>query len=282
MLHSTKGIVFHSLKYSETSVIVKIYTEIFGIQSYLLKGIRNSKSKIKPGLFQSMTLLDLVVYHKEKQSLQSVKEVHLAHPFKTIPFDIRKSSVTLFINELVYKSIREEESNPGLFEFLWNTCLELDETEESVNCFHLHFAMQLMHHLGIFPQNNHSGQCQVFNMREGLFQSSIPGHQHYLDPVNSLLFHNLITACDGPARMQQVVHSGRDVACNVSAQMHHVVGRDVACNVSTQMHHVVGRDGACNVSTRTQLLETILVYYQLHLPGFRGLQSHHILHDVLS
>ena len=73
MLHSTKGIVFHSLKYSETSIIVKIYTELFGIQSYLVKGIRNQKSKIKPGLFQSLTLLDLVVYHKERQSLQSLK-----------------------------------------------------------------------------------------------------------------------------------------------------------------------------------------------------------------
>ena len=239
MLHSTKGIVFHSLKYAETSVIVKIYTELFGLQSYLFKGVRNSRSKIKPGLFQSMTLLDLVVYHKEKQSLQSVKEVHLAQPFKTIPFDIRKSSVTLFINELVYKAIREEEPNPGLFLFLWQTCLRLDETAESVSVFHLEFALQLMHHLGIFPQNNHSAMFPVFNLREGLFQASIPNHPHYLDPENSLLFHNMLTTC--------------------------------GCE-----------DAACCISARNRMLETILLYYQLHLPGFRSVQSHHILHDVLA
>ena len=237
MLHSTRGIVFHSIKYSETSIIVKIYTELFGIQSYLIKGIRNARSKIKPGLFQSMTLLDLVVYHQEKQSLQSVREVHLAQPFKTIPFDIRKSSVALFINELAFKSIREEEANADLFVFLWQTCIELDETAESVSFFHIRFALHLMEYLGIFPHNNHSPAFPVFNLREGLFQPSVPNHPHYLDPENSLLFHNLLTTFDQPS---------------------------------------------AGVQSRAPLLETILLYYQLHLPEFRGLRSHHILHDVLA
>jgi DNA repair protein RecO (recombination protein O) len=245
MLHSTKGIVFHSIKYAETSIIVKIYTGIFGIQSYLIKGIRNQKSKIKPGLFQSMTLLDLVVYRKDKHALQSVREVSLAHPFKTIPFDIRKSSVALFINELVYKAIREEEPNPDLFEFLWQTCLHLDETEESVATFHISFALQLMHHLGIFPQNNHSPELPIFNLREGFFQASIPGHTQYLDEANSRLFHNLLATCNNDPDF---------------------LG-DTPWGVSTD---------------RNWMLETILTYYQLHLPGFRGVQSHHILHDVLA
>ena len=147
MLHSTRGIVFHTIKYSETSIIVKIYTGLFGIQSYLIKGIRKSKSKSRAGLFQPMTLLDLVVYHRERHSLQSVKEVTLAHPFKTLPFDIRKSSIALFINELIYKAIREEEANPDLFRFLWQTILTLDSTEEGVSSFHISFTVQLMHHL---------------------------------------------------------------------------------------------------------------------------------------
>jgi DNA repair protein RecO (recombination protein O) len=246
-LHSTKGIVFHSLKYSETSVIVKIYTELFGIQSYLIRGIRNRKSKTRPGLFQSLTLLDLVVYHREKQSLQSVKEVRLAFPYKTIPFDIRKSSVALFINELVYKAIREEETNGELFDFLWNACLDLDATEENIATFHLLFMARLMHYLGIFPQNNHSHALQVFNMREGLFQASVPEHPDYLDPLLSRKMHELLTAC---------VVSGAG-AQNAGAQ----------------------NAGAQNF---VPLLAPILVYYRLHLPGFRDMQSHHILHDVLA
>ena len=139
-----------------------------------------------------MTMLDLVVYHKEKQSLQSVREVRLAKPYKTIPFDIRKSSVVLFINELLYKAIREEEPNPELFGFLWQTCLRLDETEESVADFHLCFAVHLMRFLGIFPQNNYSERLPVFNMRDGLFQSSFPGHTDYLEGENSRMLHHLL------------------------------------------------------------------------------------------
>jgi DNA repair protein RecO (recombination protein O) len=181
------------------------------------------------------------VYHKEKQSLHTVKEVSLAQPYNTIPFDIRKSSVALFINELVYKAIREEEANPELFEFLWQTCLQLDHAEESVSWFHIRFALQLMQYLGIFPQDNYAAGIPVFNLREGLFQTSIPGHPQYLDPEKSLQFHNLLATLNL-------------------------------------------EPGTLNLKpeTRHQLLETILLYYQLHLPGFRGVQSHHILHDVLA
>ncbi len=241
MLHQTKGIVFHSLKYSESSLIVKIYTELFGLQSYLFRGIRSSKSKTKPGLFQPLTLLELVVYHKEKHSLQSVKEIRLSHPFHMIPFDIRKSSVALFIDELLYRSIREEEANPDLFEFIWESCLLLDSIEEPVTNFHLIFALQLAIHLGITPQQNHDSGSPIFNLREGLFQKSVPDHPHYLDPENSKVFLALLNT---PLPMQSSLEFKPDV--------------------------------------RSGLLETILLYYRLHLPGFKGLKSHHILHTVLS
>jgi DNA repair protein RecO (recombination protein O) len=236
MLHTTKGIVFHTIRYSESSVIVKIYTELYGIQSYLVRGIRGAKSKFKPALLQPMTLLDLVVYHKEKQSLQSGKEMHLAHPYQTVPFDIRKSSVALFINELVYKTIREEEPNPGLFEFLWNTCLDLDEVQGSVASFPLVFMAQFCHYLGIFPRADFSEQAPVFDLREGHFRADIPGHTDYLGTEMGRVFFELIS--EFPITL--------------------------------------------DAGSRNRLLEVFLVYYRLHLPGFPGVQSHHILHDVLA
>jgi DNA repair protein RecO (recombination protein O) len=252
MLHATKGIVLHSIKYSETSIIVRIYTELFGIQSFLFKGIRNSRSKIRPGLFQSLTLLDLVVYHKEKQSLQSVKEVSLAHPYKTIPYDIRKSAVALFINELIYKAIREEEPNTDMFSFLWQSCMMLDETTETVSWFHIHFSLKLMNYLGICPRNNYSSLLPFFNMREGFFQASVPNHPQYLDKKPSRLMADLLGACAlWPAENGEIEkwRSGENFP---------------------------------DPGSRSELLEAILGYYQLHLPGFRGVQSHQILHDVLA
>jgi DNA repair protein RecO (recombination protein O) len=260
MLHSTKGIVLHSIKYSESSIIVKIYTDLFGIQSYLVKGIRNVRSKIKPGLFQCLTLLDMVAYHREKQSLQILKEVHLAFPYQNLPFDIRKSAVAIFINELVYKSIREEEPNPDLFTFLWQTCLLLDETHDSVSWFHIRFALQLMHFLGIFPQNNHSELLPIFNMREGIFQATIPNHPHYLDQQNSHVISMLLASCEMPQMNNNEMVKWRD----------------------SEMSDLRNGENFAHPGSRNKLLETVLVYYQLHLPGFRAIQSHHILHDVLA
>jgi DNA repair protein RecO (recombination protein O) len=172
MLHLTRGIVFHQVKYSETSIIVKIYTEQFGLQSYIIRGIRNKKSLIKPALLQHLTLVEMVVYHKEKKDIQHIKEIKIAYPFKSIPFDIRKSSVIIFLNEVLYHVIREQEPNRSLFEFLYNSIVTLDVTEKGVADFHLHFLMQLTKHVGFFPKNNFSEENSVFDLQEGVFTPS--------------------------------------------------------------------------------------------------------------
>ncbi len=185
MLHQTKGIVFHSLKYSESSLIVKIYTALFGLQSFLIKGARSQKSKVKPALFQPLTLLELVVYHNERTSLQSIKEVQLSHPFHTIPYNIIKSSIALFMDELLYRTIREEEANSELFGYIWDSSILLDQTEGNVSNFHLLFLLELAVHLGISPQQNHSKSNTLFNLRDGIFQAEIPNHPNYLDVASS-------------------------------------------------------------------------------------------------
>jgi DNA repair protein RecO (recombination protein O) len=240
MLHQTRGIALHATKFSETSSVVKIYTELFGLQSYLVKGVRKQKAKIKPGLFQPLTLLDLVVYHKEKSSLQNLKEANYSHPYQAIPFDIRKSSIALFINELVYKTIHEEEPHPELFSFLYNTCLDLDAAGDNFSLFHLVFSLQLTRYLGSMPQFNYSAGTPYLNLREGIFQAVAPEHHDFLDPKMSHLFFQLLKTPEGAGASIQLPAKIRDL-----------------------------------------LLEMILVYYRLHMPGFREMQSHHILHTVL-
>jgi DNA repair protein RecO (recombination protein O) len=240
MLHQTRGIALHSTKFSETSSVVKIYTELFGLQSYLVKGIRKQNAKIKPGLFQPLTLLDLVVYHKERSSLQNLKEANYLHPYQTIPFDIRKSSIALFINELVYKTIHGEEPHPELFSFLYDTCLRLDRVDDNFSLFHLVFSLQLTRYLGCMPQLNYSARTPYLNLREGVFQPEVPEHQDYLDSKLSRLFFQLLQTPEGA---------------------------NAPVKIPTK--------------TRDTLLEMILIYYRLHVPGFREMQSHHILHTIL-
>jgi DNA repair protein RecO (recombination protein O) len=171
MLHKTRGIVLHSVKYSESSLVVKIYTESFGIQSYMVKGARSPRSKLRPVLFQPLTLLDLVVYRKERNVLQNIKEIRIAHPYQSLPFDIRKSSIALFVNEVVYRALGEEEPNGPLFEFLWNSFLLLDAAEEPFNHFHLLFTLKLTKYLGFYPRSARSAEHSYFNLSEGIFQA---------------------------------------------------------------------------------------------------------------
>jgi DNA repair protein RecO (recombination protein O) len=114
-------------------------------------------------------LLDLVIYRKEKRDIHHIKEVKTAYPFSSIPFDIRKSSLVVFMNEVLLKSIKEEEENKGLFRFLFNSIQILDIKKEGIAKFHLLFLIQLSKFLGFFPENNFSKDISTFDLQEGKF-----------------------------------------------------------------------------------------------------------------
>jgi DNA repair protein RecO (recombination protein O) len=150
MLHKTRGIGLSYLRYRESSIITKIYTEAFGIQTYIVNGVRSSKSKNnRIALFQPLTLLDMVVYHKNKEdTVHRISELKCYAPFHSIPFDVIKSSLALFITEILGKTLREEESNELLFRFIEESILYLDNAETNFENFHIQFLMQLASYLG--------------------------------------------------------------------------------------------------------------------------------------
>jgi DNA repair protein RecO (recombination protein O) len=194
LLHKTKGIVFHVTPYSESSVVAKIYTELFGLQSYLINGVRNKKAKIKSGLLQPLSLLEMVVYHKNHGGLQRIKEIRQQPQFTSIPFDVMKSSMIMFMNEVLYKSVKEEEANPQLFDFIFHALQLLDLDTESNSSFHIHFLIQLAKLLGFFPLGNYSKATAVFNLQDGIFQAEEPVHPYYIGSSVSLHFDKLLNA----------------------------------------------------------------------------------------
>ncbi len=150
MLHKTRGIALSYIRYRESSIIAKIYTEAFGIQSYIVNGVRSSRSKAnRIALFQPLTLLDLVVYHKNKtDALHRISEIKCRVPFHSLPFEVVKSSLALFLTEILSKSLREEEENLPLFEFLEEAIGYLDNAESGYENFHIHTLVQLAFYLG--------------------------------------------------------------------------------------------------------------------------------------
>lgn len=151
MLQKTRGIVVNYIRYRDTSVIVKIYTEEYGLQSYIINSIRSKASKKSLALLQPLSLLELVVYRKKGKNggISRLSEYRSAFPFKTIPFEIKKTSITIFISEWLSKIIVEDEpDHSGQFSFLFDSIKQFDSLVENFENFHLQLLVKTALYLG--------------------------------------------------------------------------------------------------------------------------------------
>ena len=142
MLHKTRGIVFKTTDYGDSSIIVQVFTEKFGLQSYIVNGAKKPKAKISRNMFQPLHLLDMVVYHKNTGNVQRIKEVKNAPVLQTIPYDVIKSSLAIFLNEVLYKAVKQQSADEDLFEYVFNAIEWLDHQNEGLANFHLFFLIQ--------------------------------------------------------------------------------------------------------------------------------------------
>lgn len=151
MLQKTRGIVFRFVRFGETSIIVTIFTEYLGIQSYIVNGAMSRSGKGKIALYQPLTLLDLVVYHKENANILRIKECSCIHPYRTITSDVRKSTIGLFLLEMINKTVKEQSHPEEIFNFLFDSFITLDVQEDQFENFHLLFLLKLSKYLGFGP-----------------------------------------------------------------------------------------------------------------------------------
>lgn len=170
MLITTKAIVFSALKYGEADLIVRCFTEIGGLKTYLLRGIlKSKKGKLKASLFQSLTQLEMVANHKDKGTLESIREAKILYPYRTLHSNVLKSTVVLFLAEVLRNAVKEEEENKPLYRYLENTFTWFDENDQIAN-FHLLFLLNLTRYLGFYPDVSDMEQ-DVFNLLDGTFQA---------------------------------------------------------------------------------------------------------------
>jgi DNA repair protein RecO (recombination protein O) len=184
MLNKTKGIVLRNVKYGETSVIVTILTELFGLQSYLVNGVRTSKGKggSKAGMFQPSAMLDLVIYHQESKNLNRLKEYSWSFLYRNILSDVISNSIALFMIELLQKCLKQPESNPELYYFMEDAFIGLDQGERNVQAnFPLFYALHLAGFFGLRIDDNYSEKRNYLDLKEGYFTEEKPVHPHYLD-----------------------------------------------------------------------------------------------------
>lgn len=188
MLHKVRGIVLKTTLYSESSVVVQVFTDKFGIQSYLINGVKKPKAKIPMNVLQPLHLLDMVVYHKMNTQIQRVAEARPSPVFKTIPYQVVKNTIVQFLNEVLYKSIRQQHTDENLFDFIYNAICWFDENEGADVNFHLAFLLKLSRFLGFAPHGQTRADQKYFDLQEGDFKSVMPIHPYFIDKIDANYF----------------------------------------------------------------------------------------------
>lgn len=249
MLFSTPALVLHTVKYSETSVIAKIFTRQLGVRSYIFKGVRKTGSRTKQNLLQPLSYLDMVVYANPKTSLNYVKEIapHRDPAPQTVPLSRQeqvqseaiRNAVVFFMTELLHKTLREEEPDPALFDYIVQVLQQLQEPLSPQHCqLPLLFMLRLSAYLGIEPLDNYCIREPYFDLLNGRFQSH---GETTLDSESSQRLHDYLQAMHYNAPCPQVP-----------------------------------------LAQRKELIDNLLNYFRMHLPGFGSFTSHEILHTVLN
>lgn len=180
MLIKTKGIVLRNFKYRESSLIVDIFTLELGMRSYLINGVRSSKSKSSANLYQVMSQLDLLVYNKKPTGLNRIKECKAHKIYKKIPFDVVRVLVGQMMVEILRKTIKADESNEFIYFFIVDWFNFLDNTEERISNLIPCFLIELASHIGYAFEPVEEGEW-YFDLQEGQFNRNSPPHFYHLD-----------------------------------------------------------------------------------------------------
>ena len=234
---TTKAIVLSSLKYGDTSLIVKAYTASDGLKSYLLKGVLTSKrGKLKPAYFLPLMQLELVANHRNKGTLESIREVKVSMPYKTLHTDIVKNSIVLFLAEMLVNSIQEQEQDVGLFNYLEYALFWLDEHHPDPN-FHNLFLLNLTKYLGFYP-DTYDRNAPYFDLLEGSFS-----RKPSLNPM---------------------------IEGETLKNFSRILGMNFDALKTLQLAK----------TDRQELLKKVILYFELHLHGFRKPKSLAVLNAV--
>ena len=181
MTLSTPGIVLHTTPYAEASVVVRVFTRLSGVRSYIIKGVRSPRSRVKQNLLQPLTSLDMVVYDNSRNELNYVKELSPRHPAQQP--DAVANALRFFMTEVLYKALREAEPMPDLWDYVESS----SELEGSNTDLPIRFLLTVAHHMGIEPLDNHSTHHPYFDLQEGRFVAAPT--ETTLSPALSSMLH---------------------------------------------------------------------------------------------
>lgn len=234
----TTGIIFRQTRFKESSLILDIYTEEAGLQSFISNGVFSKSNQKLASTLQLMNIIDLVAYYREDKDLHRIKEVSRTIIYQNLPFDIRRSAIGMFLLEICRKCIRSHQQNSSLFLFIKNAFVDLDQKEPFDPNFHICFMINLMSYLGFQPQNNYSDEFSCFDLANGVFSSASSETLYHLSNESSKIFSGLLSGLP-----------------------------------SHTLFH--------NSQQRRQMIQALVIYFQLHIENFGKIRSLDVFHEIL-
>jgi len=188
LISNTRAIVLNHIRYGDSSLIVNLYTESMGRQTIFVKGAFSKKSQVRVALFQPIHLLEICLHYRANRQMQRVSNIQIYEPFQNIPFDPVKSCIAIFIAEILHKTLKEEEANQALFDFLFHTIQMLDLNDCGTANFHLVFLVHFSRYLGFYPNTEQASEYTWFDAQTGSYVS-LPSTSSPLPEYNRLLTH---------------------------------------------------------------------------------------------
>ena len=192
--YNARGIVLGTLKYGDKGVIAHILTDVHGRQSYMLQGVKPTAKGSKMALLQPMFAVEFEGLTSTKMTMHRMKDLVSGMVLHTTPYDVRKSTMALFMAEVLYRLVRESEGNEGLFDFVWGSVAALDAIDEGIANFHLWFLANLSRPLGFSPDNEYR-DGDWLDIRDGHFTHMVISSSLALSPENARILHDMLE-CD--------------------------------------------------------------------------------------
>ncbi|MDG2475819.1 MAG: DNA repair protein RecO [Flavobacteriaceae bacterium] len=152
---NSRAFVIRSIKNGETSLIVSCYLEDIGFKTFMVKGVYGSKkSKFSKAHFFPLNFVSLNYSNTKQRNLGFIKEVKSEKLYNSLHSDIQKSSIVIFLSEILNSVFQEEtEVNKDLFDFLHYSLSWYDQVD-SCNSFHIKFLIELSKFIGFYPNIN--------------------------------------------------------------------------------------------------------------------------------
>jgi DNA repair protein RecO (recombination protein O) len=240
MIDKLRGIVIGSIPYSETSVILKVYTDHYGLIPFMVNGVRSRKGAIKPSQIQLLALLELDISYQQNKSFQRIKELKSSPVLSHLHFDIVKSSIAMFMAEFIHKCIKaENQKDEQLFEFLFSFIQFIDIQEKGLGNIPSYFLIHFSKYLGFAPATNFNATNIYFSLREGVFVSSELVSADSVDRETSFYLNELMN-------LKLIDLSTLQIPKQI----------------------------------RVQLMDVLIRYFSIHIPQFGELNSHKILATI--